>query len=319
MKRAVKPIALIGSLTAGLAGLALLFTLSATPIIGALPALTPTLSPTPTPTPTRVFSATLSIDAQPVELDIGETLTLTVDLKVSEGCVYPVLELRVSQAGDEPPIFEHIVPPTDVLSPGVSFPSVWTFRATQSGPATFKADTFGERYCGDYWNWHYANATSEEVHVLPPPTITPSPTPTHTPTPTLTPTPTATPVFSAALLLAAEPPILHAGETLTVTVDLDVAEGCQYPIFELTLNQPGDETPIFEHIQPPTGIITGPITLPSVWTFRATQPGTATFAARTFGEKNCGMEWIWHYENGVSEPVSVIPWLYQTYFPTIRN
>lgn len=104
-----------------------------------------------------------------------------------------------------------------------------------------------------------------------------------------------------------------------VTVDLDVAEGCQYPVFELTLNQADNETPIMEHIQPPTGIITGPITLPSVWTFRATQPGTATFAARTFGEKNCGMEWIWHYENGVSGVVEVVPATNNVWLPIISS
>lgn len=300
---------------AGLAGLGLVFSLSAIPVTSALPALTATLSPTPTET--RVFSATLSIDADPLELTIGETLTLTVDLQVSEGCVYPIMELRVSQNDSEPPIFEHVVPPTDVLSPSGPFPSVWTFRATQAGVATFKANTFGERNCDDYWNWYYAGATSGAIHVLSPPTITPSPTPTKTPT--LTPTPTATPVFSAALLLAAEPQMLRVGETLTVTVDMEVAAGCQYPIFELTLNQAGDETPIFEPIQPSTGLITGPISLPSVWTFQATQPGTATFDARSFGEQFCGMAWIWHYENASSEPVNVMPWLYQAYFPTVRN
>lgn len=315
MKPLVKLIALVGSFMAALAGLGLIFTLTTTPATSALPALTATLSPTPTET--RVFSATLSIDPEPLELNIGETLTLTVDLQVSEGCVYPIMELRVNQTDGEPPIFEHIAPPTDVLSPGVSFPSVWTFRATQAGLATFKANTIGERNCDDYWNWYYAGATSGTIHVLTPPTITPSPTPTKTPT--LTPTPTATPVFSAALLLDPQSDTLHVGETLTMTVDLEVAAGCQYPIFELALNQAGGETPIFAHLVPATGIITGPISLPSVWTFQATRPGTATFDARSFGEQFCGMAWIWHYENASSEPVSVVPWLFQAYFPTVRN
>lgn len=148
-------------------------------------------------------------------------------------------------------------------------------------------------------------------------------TPSATPAATITPTPTATgsptPVFSATLSVVPHTTTLRVGEVLTVTADLDVAAGCQYPIFELTLGQAEGEAPIFEHIAPPTGIITGPIAMPSAWTFRATQPGTATFAARTFGEKNCDGAWIWQYVSGVSGVVNVLSRPYTAYFPVVVN
>ena len=150
-----------------------------------------------------------------------------------------------------------------------------------------------------------------------------TPTPSATPDVTVTPTPTATgsptPVFSATLSVVPHTTTLLVGEVLTVTADLDVAAGCQYPIFELTLGQAESETPIFEHIAPPTGIITGPIAIPSAWAFRAIQPGAATFAARTFGEKNCDGAWIWHYESGVSGMVNVLSQPYAAYFPIALN
>lgn len=150
-----------------------------------------------------------------------------------------------------------------------------------------------------------------------------TPTPSATPDVTVTPTPTATgsptPVFSATLSVVPHTTTLLVGEVLTVTANLDVAAGCQYPIFELTLGQAESETPIFEHIAPPTGIITGPIAIPSAWAFRAIQPGAATFAARTFGEKNCDGAWIWQYVGGVSGVVNVLPRSDAAYFPIVIN
>ena len=148
-------------------------------------------------------------------------------------------------------------------------------------------------------------------------------TPSATPAATITPTPTAagspTPVFSATLSVVPHTTALLVGEVLTVTTDLTVAAGCQYPIFELTLGQAEGEAPIFEHIAPPTGIITGPIAMPSAWTFRATQPGAATFAARTYGEKNCDGAWIWQYVGGVSQPVIVMEQMYRLFNPIISR
>ena len=134
---------------------------------------------------------------------------------------------------------------------------------------------------------------------------------------TATATATVTPVFSATLLIQPARPAVRVGETLTVTVNIDVSEGCQYPIFELSLAQDSSEPPIFAHIDPPVDMITGPITLPSQWTFQATAPGLATFDAQTFGERYCGY-WYWHYLYGRSGGVLVGDEIYQSWLPTIR-
>lgn len=142
------------------------------------PTSTPTSTPTDTPTATLTgtvtleptasttpeFSATLRLAADRIELVTGETLTLTASLTVSQGCSYPVLELTVKEDAAEP-IFAHVQPPTDTIGPGVSFPSVWTFQALRPGTAEFTALTFGERYCNDFWNWHYESARTEAIVV----------------------------------------------------------------------------------------------------------------------------------------------------------
>ena len=143
----------------------------------------------------------------------------------------------------------------------------------------------------------------------------PALTPTSSVTPTVT--ATATPVFTATLLIAPDRPAVRVGDTMTVTVDIHVSEGCEYYIFELTLAQDEAEPPIFAHIDPPGDMITGAISLPSVWTFQATAPGIATFSARTFGEKYCDA-WIWHYLYGESGAVVVGEVLYESWLPTIR-
>lgn len=130
-----------------------------TPVVEALPVLTTT------PTP-PVFSAIMSIEPDRSVLFVGETLTLVVDIHVSEGCKYPVFDLMLRQKMDEAPIFIHVDPPEDTIGPGVTIPSVWTFRATEAGTATFHGQAYGERYCGDAWAWQYVSGNSATVTVL---------------------------------------------------------------------------------------------------------------------------------------------------------
>lgn len=133
-------------------------------------------------------------------------------------------------------------------------------------------------------------------------------------------TPTATtepPVFTATLSVLLERQQLSVGDTLTVTTNIVVSQGCQYPAFELTLDQTLGEDPIFAHINPPTGIITGPLPGSIIWTFLATQPGTATFSARSFGERYCGDFWNFQYLYGKSEAVTVNPTTFEVWLPGI--
>lgn len=133
--------------------------------------------------------------------------------------------------------------------------------------------------------------------------------------PALTATPTPPP--SVILTITPHRDTLLVGETLTVTADLSILDGCIYPIFELTLQQNIHEFPTFSHVDPPTDLITGPIQMPSVWTFVAKQPGYATFDGRTFGEINCDGAWIWRYAVGSSERVTVVSTTHQVWLPTI--
>lgn len=149
------------SLVAGLAALWLALAAAATPVAGALPALTPT----PTPTASPVFSATLSLEPDRDYLYVGQMITVTADITVSEGCIYPVFELTVKQAESEVPILEHVEPPADIITGPIQIPSTWTFRATQPGTATFDTRTYGERYCNDYWNFTYLFGSSEPIVV----------------------------------------------------------------------------------------------------------------------------------------------------------
>ena len=122
---------------------------------GAAPQLTVTVSPP--------FTATLSLTADRAYVPVGETLTLTADL-VTSGCSYPIMDLTVKEDPTRPPLFAHIDPPDDIIGPGISFPSAWTFRAERAGMTRFLAQTFGETDCNG-WQWHYENAVSPSIVV----------------------------------------------------------------------------------------------------------------------------------------------------------
>ncbi len=64
------------------------------------------------------------------------------------------------------PLFAHVEPPEDTLGAPIDLPSVWTFRALRPGTAEFTALSYGERYCNDFWNWHYESAQSPAVVVV---------------------------------------------------------------------------------------------------------------------------------------------------------
>jgi hypothetical protein len=148
------------SLVAGLAAVVLLLAIGVAPPIEASPVLTATPSVEP-----PGFSATLSITTDSEQLYIGETLTVTIDVTVSEGCIYPLFAITLKPLEDDAPVLTHVQPPTDTISGALAIPSHWTFRATNQGTVTLQADTFGERYCGDYWNWYYLRGQTNPITV----------------------------------------------------------------------------------------------------------------------------------------------------------
>lgn len=128
--------------------------------------------------------------------------------------------------------------------------------------------------------------------------------PGETPTPTAI-VPTPTPEFSATVRLSTDREWLEPGQLLQVTVDIDVIEGCQYPVYELTLEQIGEEPDLFEYISPPGPVVGPPVLIPFTYTLRALRPGMTVFVASTYGERYCNDYWNWLYLGGSSSPVFI--------------
>lgn len=146
------------------------------------------------------------------------------------------------------------------------------------------------------------SAVAGPNHVAITPTITPSPSPTSVP-------------FSATLTITTDNETVTFAEELEVTVELDVVEGCRYPVFELTLFQIGDDAPLFVHIDPPASIVGPPMTFPVTYRLRAIRPGQITLRAQTFGERNCNDYWNWRYLNSNHLPITVKGGTLQVYIP----
>jgi hypothetical protein len=93
---------------------------------------------------------------------VDDTFYVRVAIQVSNGCYYPIYDLTLRQTGDDAPIFK---PETETVGTGVSNPFTFTLRAVSPGTVTFEALAYGERYCGDYWNWTYVGGASMPVTI----------------------------------------------------------------------------------------------------------------------------------------------------------
>jgi hypothetical protein len=130
------------------------------------PAITATPSVTPEATLfSDPFSATLTLSSDHSMVSFGESLQVTVDLDVVEGCQYPVVDMTLFQDGENGALFSHVDPPTAVVSAPVSFPFTYHLQAIRAGEVALSAQTFGERNCNDYWNWHYLNTDALAITV----------------------------------------------------------------------------------------------------------------------------------------------------------
>lgn len=126
------------------------------------PQLTATPTTTVTPQPTGVFSVTVAVLPAATQVASGELLTVTVQIdNHSSGCQYPVYDLTLSQANTA--IFTPITPL--VVGPPVDAVTVYTLTASLPGSVRFHASAYGERNCGDFWQWHYVNGVSVPVTV----------------------------------------------------------------------------------------------------------------------------------------------------------
>lgn len=120
--------------------------------------LTPT--PTFTATPNPIFDVRVTVTLPKTAIQVGEMITalVTIDNR-SVGCQYPVYDLTLSQQGAT--IFHFDSPP--VVGPPVSAQTVYTLTAINSGTATLNASAYGERNCGNGWQWTTVNGNSAPV------------------------------------------------------------------------------------------------------------------------------------------------------------
>jgi hypothetical protein len=119
-------------------------------------------APMPLESATPVFSATVHVVPSTTTLRVGESLSVSVAIRVSEGCRFPIYELTLFQ--DEP-LFAYTVPSTATVGPPVSNPFTYTLTAVAPGTTTLGARAYGERYCDDFWVWRYLHGVSVPVTV----------------------------------------------------------------------------------------------------------------------------------------------------------
>jgi hypothetical protein len=158
----LKRVLLIGLSALPAIGLGAWLWLAAPPAAPARAAALPALTPTPS---TPVFSATLDVVPDRQHVLIGETLVVTLNLTVDAGCRYPVYEAKLTQTGHNVPAFAYIDPITDTVGPGVSMPFSYTLQAIAPGYVTLDGLLYGEKNCGDGWQWTYVGGTSPSIKV----------------------------------------------------------------------------------------------------------------------------------------------------------
>lgn len=127
---------------------------------------TPTPSETPTETPTGFLSVTVDVMPAATLVPYGAPLTVAVVIRdESEGCQFPILDLTLSQEGENAPLFRYDSPAV-LQAPGST--GMYTLTATAPGVVIFAAEAYGEINCGDAWVWHYERGYSGPVTVSAP-------------------------------------------------------------------------------------------------------------------------------------------------------
>jgi hypothetical protein len=110
--------------------------------------------------------------------------------------------------------------------------------------------------------------------------------------------------FAVQVRLEAAASSVKVGETLLLTaVTENNSTGCQYPLYEISLQErpPGK----FEFVSPQ--VIGPPGVSPATFEVRPLEPGTWELFAQAYGEKNCGEGWQWEYVTSPPVVITVNP------------
>lgn len=117
--------------------------------------------------------------------------------------------------------------------------------------------------------------------------------------------PTAGPLFDIRISLQPSAERVSVGREIVVTVDVENhSQGCEYPVYDLSLNQVGGAT-LFEYLSPQK--IDSPVDLPAEFRLRAVSQGSIDLQALVYGERNCGDGWVWTYTSSPQTPIEVTP------------
>jgi hypothetical protein len=159
-----------------------------------------------------------------------------------------------------------------------------------------------------------ANATT--VQPVTPTVVAATIEPTKTvPTPPSTPTVAEAPILSAAtagqvdvvVTVEASAYQVKVGDTISVTVrfDYNLAPGCSYPLYDVTL-EPVPNDPQLVRFETPARI-GPPGPNPAPYTLTAIAAGTLKLRGLGYGEINCGNGWQWSYRMGESSEITISP------------
>ncbi len=201
-----------------------------TPTVTPTPSNTPTSTVTRTPTATPTITATLIpteayrfdvrvyVFAPTASIQVGEAITVAVTIDDHNiGCTYPIYELTLSQLGGTVFRFDS---PARVSAP-IGNQTLYMLTAIEPGSIALQASVYGQRTCGNSWQWAYVNGSTSPVTVIAQITITPTPTPSATLTATQTPT------------VISSPTSLRLGDgNGDQAVDLTDIEACIHEIFD---------------------------------------------------------------------------------------
>lgn len=118
----------------------------------------------PSPEVGGIFDVRVKLSAQSQQIKLGETLILNVLVEnQSAGCQYPLYEVSIQeqQVGG----FEFVTP--QVIGPPGETPAQFEVRAIQVGEWGLFGQAYGEKNCGEGWQWQYVGSEPITISVQP--------------------------------------------------------------------------------------------------------------------------------------------------------